>query len=236
MSESPEDLDRLLVRMDDATLYEHAIRLAEGVDPASVLADLVASLLRVAEVTGSGVMLQVEPTGDSCDTGNWVEIGCDMGVVWAEMTPRPQRFGGCIPPEVDAGLGAAGWVEVTYDEIGAVDDEDELEGPVRRLLGGATPAAQEQWATQVVDAVEKVMCPNDRRWFLTGSLDVSDAGPFGHHPFVRTGLEGRWSVDLGALLDPMVWERAVWRLDTEAGARACELGLHQFHEPPCSTQ
>jgi hypothetical protein len=212
-----------------------------------VLAELVEHLSRVSAVIGSAIRLYVEPTGDACETDNWVDVTIDRGTIWAEITPRPARYGGAIPELIERRLELAGWVPITsgadpdpYDhetgfpvELAHLDAPNVLHGPIWRLVTEADVETFSEWTALVAHGVHLVISPDAQRWYFHAETEVLDAGPLHDPPYAPTTWVGDWHIDLGVLLSPSAWERAVWRPDTEAGAICCDLGLHQFHEPPC---
>ena len=242
MFEPTDDISRLLEPWSSRGLFENAIRLQPGVEPARALAKIIRGLEAIAERYSGAVQLNVEPTGDSCETGNWVEIACYCGTVWADMTPRPQRFGGTIPRQIDAELELAGWVVVgeqpdVPEYLSPGEEEVHSgsfpgEGPMRRLVAGTDHMEVEEWCDLVAHGVARVIHPTAQQWYLHASISVA---------VVDDDLEvrdeaiaaGEWNINIGAFLDPSEWRRAIWRPDTEGGAMTCDLGLHHLHEPPC---
>ena len=94
MAPRPDDLSAALVADSWRSLFDTAIRVREDVDPAVVLADVVEGLVAISAMVGSEVLLSLEPNGDSCETGHWVEVTVTADAVWAGMTPWPARFDG----------------------------------------------------------------------------------------------------------------------------------------------
>lgn len=239
----PDDITRVLVPSSARSMYDTAIRLSPFADPAAVVAHLALQLSTVATAIDGHFVLYLEPTGDACNTGNWVDIFFDHGTLWADMTPRPAQFGGSIPPQIDHEQELAGWVlieehedhEMHVNTAEACESIDEpcLDGPFRRLVAGTSAAEVREWADLVTHSVSRVIGSQAQRWYLHAKVEVLDHGPFHDPPFARSPHAGEWSVNVGALLDPQLWERAVWRPDSEGGAIACDLELHHYHEPPC---
>ena len=224
-------------------LYLTAIRFSEEAEPEEVLARLVTRLLRFAAHSGTRITLHVEPAGDACETGHWVCIHCEHGMVWAEMTPWPQRHNGVVPEGIDTVLDRAGWILLT---TGPEDDsafyfadsaevEDLLDGslPARRLVAIAPEDDLVEWAEQVCAAIHLVIEPVSSRWFVSAEARPGDDPRVWSTPHSDLDPARRWPVDIGALLEPNEWVRAVWPSGTEAAALCCEAGLHDLHEPPC---
>lgn len=222
-----------------SSLWETAIRLRCDVEQA--LVRLVTELVPLSEQFGSGIVLYVEPTGDACDTGHWLEIEVDGPVAWAEITPWPFRHDGRLPPYIQDELLSVGWVPVMQEpdplaEMPWQVSEDPVpvdEAPLLRLAIAMADEDVAEWAAAVVDAVRLVVVPPDDRWFVhalcvRSESDEPTPGPFGPLP-----PEGHWNVDLAQLLGTNDAERAVWPAGTEGAALCCGLGLHHLHEPPC---
>lgn len=252
MDQQPADRRHpCLVKRSERSLWDTAVRLVPGVDPADVLARLASQLVVVAADLGDSVRLHLEPHGDSCDTGHWVDIECYAGTVWADMTPWPDRFGGAVPAQIDAELELAGWVLIAPDDPPEASEAERLRRSMlpeedrqvellsaRRLVADVDDVDFTEWAALVADGTRRVIDPSGEGWYFVATTEVPEKdvpAVEGRVDVVPSDLfAGEWSIDLGMLLQPGEWQRAVWRSDTEAGAICCDLGLHQYHEPPCS--
>ena len=226
---------------------DHAIRVAQGADPVDVLVQAVSAASEVSARWGCSVGISVEPDGDACETGHFVEIEVQGAAVWADLTPWPDRFGGAIPHRLLAELELAGWLMVREsadpDPIDSVrkvpelmTDEDHAVAqlPAPRLVIFTDTDDVRSWAVRLVHAIERVLAPRSPRWFLCARALADIGGPLADHPHNVSGeFWGQWAFDLGEVIDPHRWERAVWPADSEGAALACRLGLHQYHERPC---
>lgn len=191
--------------------------------------------------------MSIEPDGDACETGHFVEVGIEGVAVWADMTPWPARFGGAVPHQLNIELGLAGWVVqrdgADPDPIDCVcgipefwSDEDRAMAalPARRLVAFGDTDDVGSWAARVVHAIDRVLAPRSSRWFVTGTAEALQGGALADHPRNGRGeFFGRWNVDLAEVQQPGACERAVWPMGTESAALVCAMGLHQYHEGPC---
>jgi hypothetical protein len=234
MSADPHDPSKCLVTESWRSLFDTSIRVRDGVEPAAVLAQVVQGLFRVSTLLGSEVTLTIEPNGDSCETGHWVEIAVTSDTAVADMTPWPSRFDGVVPTDVVAQLELAGWQMVVHHAEAAVDAT--VLGPCPRLFAVDGVDDLYEWAELVADAVYRVIDPAARRWYLYAQSKVVDSGPFGDPPYSPTPYDGEWAIDISRIAEPQSWVPAVWASDSEMGYVACQLGLHEYHEPPCPPQ
>lgn len=240
-----QQLSRLLIERSERSLFDTSIRIAPDVDPAPVLARLVHRLAVVAGMLDDRIVLYLEPNGDSCETGHFVDIEIQLGMVWADITAWPARYGGAVPTQIDTELELAGWLLIgpgadpdpyqheTGTPAELADLDPRADSPARRLVAVVGEDDLDEWAVLVAHGISRVIDPRARRWYLHAHCEVLDSGPFSDPPFGATAHVGDWSIDIGALLDDHEWERAIWPSDSEGGAMCCALGLHQFHEPPC---
>ena len=237
MPPRPDDLSTALVADSWRSLFDTAIRVREDVDPAVVLADVVEGLVAISAMVGSEVLLSLEPNGDSCETGHWVEVTVTSDAVWAGMTPWPARFDGTLPPHLVAQLELAGWQMITEnaEAVEAVEAAagTSHEGPCPRLAAVVEDNDIREWAELVADGVYRVIGPTVRRWYLYARLKMVDSGAFGNPPHSPTPFDGEWTVDVGQLTRAELWDRAVWASESEWGDVTCRLGLHEYHRPPC---
>jgi len=250
MTDRPIDLLPLLSPETPRSMWDTAIRLREGVEPSDVLGRLAPRLVDIATVWGCLVRLHVEPDGDACETGHWVEIEMERGLVWANMTGWPDRFGGAVPQQIDTELELAGWVLISEggdpDPINRVYDEDPrfltpeaLEYsrlPARRLVAVVGEDDLQEWADLVVDGTRRVIVPGNDRWFFLASAEATPGGLLSERAGGSTDpYAGNWALNISLLLEPSDWDVAVWKNDEEAGLICCDLGLHEYHEPPCAS-
>lgn len=244
-------MDEILIRPLTArnrhSHWDTAIRLTGDADPAGVLARLARVLIDSATRWGCSVSVSIEPDGDACETGHFVDITAEQGAIWADLTPWPNRFGGAIPHLLDVELELAGWIlqrdGVDPDPVNWVNEmpefmtEDQLVAsglPARRLVAFSDDEDLDSWAARCEHAVNRVLAPRSNRWFLTADASALSGSSLLDHPYNRSGeFYGLWSVDLGRVLKVGEWERAVWPAFSEAANIACANGLHHYHEPPC---
>lgn len=226
---------------------DSAVRLSADAEPTIVLARIARRLIDVAARWDCTITVNIEPDGDACDTGHFINIETEHGAIWADMTPWPQRFDGAIPRALDAELDAAGWIlkrdGADPDPMNSVRDlpefmtDDDLETaelPARRLVAFPDTDDLLAWADKVVHAVNRVLAPRSHRWYLMSNASAMSGGALINHPGNRPGeFYGLWTVDLGQLMVDSEWDRAVWPAMSEAAYLACKAGLHQYHEPPC---
>lgn len=232
-----------LIPSSDSSLWTTAIRLRAGISASSILETLARQLVMISTKTSSRIVLALEPTGDSCDTGHWVHLNLEQGIVWADISPWPDRHGGIIPIELDTLLDLAGWQLVKDDPDHTTDHYDanpaNLEAlldtclPTRRLIATAGTDDMALWATQVCDAVDIVFEPPDQRWFMHAEAWTGNRLQAFEPNLTDTPFNLTWSVDLGALLSNHEWQRAIWPSRTEEAALCCQAGLHAYHESPC---
>jgi len=231
----------------DRSHLDTAVRLSADAKPAVVLARIARQIIDLGVRWDCTITVNIEPDGDACDTGHFVNIETEHGVIWADMTPWPQRFGGVMARSVDAELEAAGWIlnrgGADPDPINGVRDipefmaDDDLEtGALRARRFVAFPDTDDllAWAGEVVHAVDRVLAPRSHRWYLMSNASAMSSGALSNHPGNRPGeFYGLWTVDLGRLMADSEWDRAVWPAFSEAAYLACRAGLHRYHEPPC---
>jgi len=230
--EQPRQPEQLgLVPRTDLSIWQTAVRTTAVSTPEAVLSRLAHGLSKLSDQLGATIRLFLEPNGDACYTGHWVDVEFYLGTISADFTPWPQRFGGAVPEQLDAELELAGWIAVVD---GADEEPTEPHGPLRRLVAFVGEDDLWEWAELIAHAVRRIINPPTERWFFHAEVEVLDAGPFHDPPYTPTPLTGRWSIDLRRLLDSAVCETAVWRLGTEGGGTCCALGLHHLHEPACS--
>ena len=236
-----------LVPGTEFSYWHHAVRLAASCDPVYVLTGLVAACIELASRWDCTIGLSIEPDGDVSETGHFVEVGIEGSAVWADMSPWPGRFGGAIPARLHAELDLAGWLTVSegadpdpirnlHDlaEMRTPEQQESTELPVRRLVTFGDTGDLTSWSLRVAHAIERVLAPRSNRWYLTGSAEATIGGALAGHPSNRPGeFDGAWTVDLGQLLVPGDWVRAVWPSGSEGAYQACMRGLHQYHEPLC---
>lgn len=237
-----------LVTPSPVSTWMHAARVQPGVELAPFLGRLVRRLADLAATWECTVHLHAEPDGDGCESGHWVEIEIEHGMVWADLTPWPERYGGAIPARVHDELDLAGWLVLqhgadpapvgclhdVFPELATEEQQRSAALPVRRLVAAADEDDLGEWATLVVDAARRVMAPRGDRWFLTASVAEIIGGRLAqvdHHGVDRD--RGSWTIDLMSLVHPVELGVAVWPSRTEAAALTCQLGLHELHEPPC---
>jgi hypothetical protein len=227
--------------------WDTAVRLSPGIDLVETFASLAGSLAAIATRWQCSLSLAIEPDGDACDTGHFVDVEAELAMVWADMTPWPSRFGGAVPHLLDVEMELAGWILVTEgadpDPVNCVCEmtefmtDEQLQArqlPARRLVAAGDHDDLISWATRLVHATRRVIQPRDDRWYLVGEARASMGGALSTHPTNRSGeFHDIWSLDVAALLQPGACQRAVWPVDSEAAALACERGLHEYHEPPC---
>jgi len=216
MQQLPYPVSSVLVRQSERSLWDTAIRIKNGIDPVAVLGSLCRKLSAISHELGSPIYLCVEPNGDACDTGHWVEVEVEAGIVWAEMTPWPQRFGGAVPTNVDAELKHDGWVATAETwqedvsdlcmpsaaEFAALEQTAPTSEVVRRLVADVVDTDLHQWSGLVDCGVRRVIDPHAQGWYLHASVAVDDAGPLHDSPYAATEFDGAWSIDLGQLLHP----------------------------------
>jgi hypothetical protein len=249
MHRHPEASDsvRPLTPWTERSFFDHAIRVADGADPVDVLVQAVTAASAVSTRWDCTVVISVEPDGDACETGHFVEIEVHGAAVWADLTRWPARFGGAIPHRLLTELGLAGWVMVREggdpDPIDSVckvpelmtdDDRAVALLPAPRLVVFTDTDDVRSWAVRVAHAIERVLAPRSSRWFLESSAQAETGGALADHPRNASGADwGHWAFDLGEVIEPHHWERAIWPADSEGAWTACRLGLHQYHERPC---
>lgn len=228
-------------------MWDCAVRLSPTADLTTVLAQAAAALMEQSSRWDCVIRVTIEPDGDACETGHFVDIEVEGSAVWAELSPWPSRFGGAIPHQLDVELELAGWVlqreGADPDPIDCLCKMPELWTeeqavsamlPSRRLVAFADTDELRSWASRVVHAIDRVLAPRSRRWFLSGQADAIAGGALADHPRNRSGeFFGRFTVDMGELLVSSEWERAVWPAGSESAFVVCQMGLHQYHERPC---
>lgn len=94
----------------DRSTWDYAVRWQAAADRVLLLGRCVATLMAVSSRWECTIQMVIEPDGDACETGHFVEIEIERDAVWADMSPWPSRFGGAIPHLLDVELGLAGWV------------------------------------------------------------------------------------------------------------------------------
>jgi len=246
MEPLPERMPEAFITPSPQAHYLTAIQIARGVEPTQVLARLVMRLLKLAEDSGTRITLHLEPAGDACETGHWVCIHCEHGMVWADMTPCPERHNGVVPEGIDALLELAGWILQTtgpeddsgfyYADLTNAEDLLHVSLPARRLLAVAAEENLMEWAEQVSAAIQLVIEPVGTRWFFIAEAFPSDDPRNARTHYDYLASDHRWPVDIGGLLEPLDWERAIWPSGTESAGLCCLAGLHEFHEPPCQPE
>lgn len=213
----------------------------------SSLVRMVEALMEVSCRWDCRVRCTIEPDGNACETGHFVDLEIEQYAVWADMSPWPARFGGAIPDRLDAELELAGWVlrregadpdpldcVCKMPELWSDDQRESAQLPARRLVAFGDTDDLGSWASRLVHAIERILAPSSSRWYLSCGADALQGGRLADHPGSQRGeFFGRWSVDLGDVLASGDWERAVWPLDSESALLVCAMGLHQYHERPC---
>ncbi len=243
MELSPERMPTEFVPITDTSIWTTAIQLAGDVEPAEILNRLVKRLLCLCSATGTRITLAVEPTGDACHSGHWVNVNCEHGLVWADLTPWPARHNGVIPIEIDALLDLAGWLLIS---AGSEDDFEQYFAdpnnlgdllseslPARRLVAVSSEDDLAVWAEQICAAIHLAIEPENNQWFMTAEARIIDEPNVAseYHDYIASDVIA--SVDLGSLLKSSEWKRAIWPSGSEEASLCCLAGYHSYHEPPC---
>lgn len=220
-------------------LWLTAVRFHDGIDVAAAIDHLFTRLAELAHTFGGSVGLVIEPEGDGCNSGRWVSIDCQLGVVWAQLGLCPLNREGLIPTASQSALEFGGWVRLDHvADRGAatLDEGTAVEGYLnRQLWRSIAPERQStlrKWVASVINTAVLALKPTSHRWYLHAELDVDESEVLGiDEP--SFDLRGRWSIVISRLMRAGDWERAIWPSASESGQMACRFGLHQFHETPC---
>ena len=222
----------LFIPRSQSSLYETAVQSC--IATPRLLALLVAELVCVADQFGCVFQIHVEPHGDGCESGNWVDVEIDSGVYWAEVTPWPNANYSESGRHTCQAVLPSGWVfadpDVNPNHFEASDCD---RSP--RLVGHRSTDCIERWSDAIISFVGTLFDVPACDWFFTifaYSLPGGELEKLGSS-WDMPVLANEWSVDALGLACGVHFRRAIWPSGSESAHLACDQGLHDLHEPPC---
>lgn len=240
------DFTRVFSQPDEQGLWMSAVQLSGRGDVVEHFATLIGAALRVSRAWDSEIRIDIEPGGDSVETGHLAVLEVDSGTSWVRLWPAPLHHQEWLPPFISDWLVEQGWftTEAPVDPVPQDENEyrnfdlpckecgEHIAMPQLTLesVGGDTL----EFGRRIVAAVRAVMGPNHDCWFLWGTALAHAGG----HLSMRTSRwrddHPDWSLRIAELLPPTATNPAIWPAGGFQAKQCCQQGMHQFHEGPCS--